>query len=92
MNEFKTLAEAFTGFKRNAISDLTPPKISSAIEGGFYAGAQATLVLLAEGLKIDPVTAPREVVQLFAECQTFFELARVKAKGRLEEKRGKRNG
>lgn len=84
-SDFHTLAEGFTGFRRNAISDLTPPRISRAIEGGFYAGAQCALVLLTEALKINPMIVSKEVLDIFNECQAFFAIAKAQAESRIEE-------
>jgi hypothetical protein len=77
--DFRNLKEGFDGFKRNAISDLTPPKIARAIEGGYYAGAQIALTLLCEAMKIDLNTAPKAVLDIVNECQTFFALAKAQA-------------
>lgn len=89
-NNFKTLKEAFDGFHRNALSDFTPPAILKGIEGGFYAGAQSALTLLTEALDIDATIAHSDVVKIFAECQTFFELARIASLQKVEAKRGKK--
>jgi len=44
-------------------------------------------VLLTEALKIDPMIAPKEVLQIFNECQSFFAIAKAQAESRIEEKR-----
>lgn len=81
-----TLEDFHKEFKRNAISDMTPPKIARAIEGGFYAGAQAAIVLLTEALHIEPATAPEKVNLLIAECQTFFVTAKAQRDSENEPK------
>lgn len=86
MNEFKTLNEGYMQFKRHAISGIVPPKIERAIQGGYYAGAQCALTLLAEAMKITPAIAPKELLEIVSECQAFFVSARAQAESRIQEK------
>lgn len=70
--KFKTIEDAWYTSKRNAFSDLMPAKIERGMRGAFYMGAQSMFVLLAEHLKINPTLAPKEVLDLFNECQAYF--------------------
>jgi hypothetical protein len=86
-NDFSTLKQGFEDFRRNALSEFTPPKILNGLEGAYMAGSQAAIVLMTEALGIDPATAPQEVVVLFAECQGYFMVKRAEATSRIEEKK-----
>lgn len=83
----KTIEDFWNTFRRNALSDMTPPRILAAIKGAYYAGAQTGITLTTEALDVDPTTAPVEIHSLFAECQGFFAVAKADATSRIEEKK-----
>jgi hypothetical protein len=73
--KFQTLSEAFGEFKHSALSPFTPRASLEAIEGGFFAGAQAVLVLIQERAQDSDLTEQEagEYLRLLnSECVAHF--------------------
>jgi len=80
--DFQTLDEAWLTFARSALHEYTPAKVKRSIQGGFYAGAQATIVLINEAYEAyrrgdENARSYEEVVNaLMSESQAFMLLAK----------------
>lgn len=48
--DFKTLSEAKDQFQRSALSELLPANMKKLSDASFFAGAQASLTLVQEGI------------------------------------------
>lgn len=89
---FYSIESGWEAFRRNALSDLTPPRILAGMKGSFFAGVQTTLTLLQE---IDQEhfsddEKRKRVERIFQDCQQYFQRAATAGEGALANDKAER--